>query len=277
MDKQNQVNAGQPIAQTDSRATVNSTEERMQPPARQNWHPHRLNILGNEVYLSELVEERTYVLVSLLGYGLIAFALFDYIYILIPLRFTNPTWEFQAIGAFVEHAAIPLLGMAAIFYRQQGYIRELEKKFLGCLSWVCLLLGLLYLLMIPLGIVNTWRISQANQFETSIQLSAQTQHVEQLKTQLDRAKTNEQIEQTLAKFAPQGALPKVKNPQATKTQLLNEMSQAQQKMKSQADTVEETKKQALLKNSVKWNLGALVAGTLFIVIWHLTDWARIGD
>jgi hypothetical protein len=273
MDKQNQVDAGQHPAQANS-TTVTPNEQRMHPPPRQGWHLDRLNIFNNEIYLSEFVEDRTYVLVSLLGYGLLAFALFDYVYILTPLRFTNPVWEFQTIGAMVEHAAIPLLGMALIFYRHQGYIRELEKKFLGCLSWVCLLLGLLYLLMVPLGIIDSWRIYQVERANIVSQITTQNQQIEQIKTQLEQAKTDEQLEQLLAKITPPGVSPEVKNPQAIKNKLLSEMSQAQRQMKSQADTVDETKKQALLKNSVKWNLGALVAGTLFILIWHFTDWAR---
>jgi hypothetical protein len=30
----------------------------------------------------------------------------------------------------------------------------------------------------------------------------------------------------------------------------------------------------LLKNSVKWNLGALVSAALFFNIWKTTSWAR---
>jgi len=41
-------------------------------------------------------------------------------------------------------------------------------------------------------------------------------------------------------------------------------------MRLQSETVRANRRQALLKNSVKWNLGALVSGTLFIMIWHMT-------
>ncbi len=40
---------------------------------------------------------------GLLGYGLLAFALIDYIDILIPSHFTNPEWELQTLGRLVEH------------------------------------------------------------------------------------------------------------------------------------------------------------------------------
>jgi preprotein translocase subunit SecF len=128
--------------------------------------------------------------------------------------------------------------------------------------------------MIPLGITNTWRIYQADRVAISSQLTAQNQQLEEIRTQLEQAKTDEQLEHLLAKMTPQGASPQVKNPQEVKNKLLSQMAQTQHQMKGQADTVDETKKQALIKNSLKSNLGALVAGTLFILIWHFTDWTR---
>lgn len=277
MDKQDRVDAGQQQAQTNSKL-VNAIEERKQPPLQSpGWDLYQPNIFNKEVYLSEFAEERSHILVSLLGYGLLAFAFFDCIYILIPPRFTNPVWEFQTIGALVERAAIPLLGMASIFYRRQGQIKKLEKQLMGCLSWVCLLLGLFYLLMVPLGIVDSWRIYQAERVAIADQLSAHNQQLEQITTQLDGAKTNEQMIQILAKLSAPGSSPQIENPQIIKKELLNKMSQAQLKMKSQATKVDETKKRSLIKNSVKWNLGALLAGTLFVLFWHLTDWARIRE
>jgi len=35
-----------------------------------------------------------------------------------------------------------------------------------------------------------------------------------------------------------------------------------------------TQKMGLLKNSVKWNLGALVASVLFFILWKSSRWAR---
>ena len=163
-----------------------------------------------------------------------------------------------------------------VFYRREGYIGKLERKFLGCLSWVSLLLGVLYLLMLPLGVADTWRIYNANRAEISAQVAQQSQPLQQLKVKLSEAKTDDQLQKLFASLTPQKRIPQIKQPQSVKDQLLTKISQTQRNIQTQADTVGASQRQSLLKNSIKWNLGALVVGTLFIVIWRLTDWARIG-
>lgn len=280
-DKQNHFDAQHHPSQPASSEPVSPTQDKkLSRSLPQGSHTHQQNSLKGSEYLSALVEQRSHLLVCWLGYGLLVFAAFDYIqliYSVIPPRFTNPLWEFQTIGALVEHVVSPLLGLMFVFYRHQGYIRKWERKLLGFLSWVSLLAGLLFLLMLPLGVADTWRIYNANKAEVAANLFQQSQPFQQLKVQLNQAKTDKQIEQLVASLTPQGRLPQIKNTQAYKNQLLVKISQAQQRMQVQAETVAAAQRQELIKNSVKWNLGALVVGTLFIWIWYLTDWARLKD
>ena len=229
---------------------------------------------GNSLHLSNHVETQTTLLVRLLGYGLLALALIDDVYIIIPPRFTDPNWELQTIGKLVENVAILLTGLIFVFYRRQGYIRIREQKFLGFLSWVSLLVGLLYLLIIPLGIADTWRIYYANKAQTSAQVSQQSQRLEQVKDKLNQATTDEQLKQLVASLTPQGRLFKINNSQAFKDQFLTKISQNQQSIKIEAENAQKNQVQTLLKNSLKWNLGALTAGVLFIWIWYLSRWTR---
>ena len=265
MNKHNQVDAQPPIRGAQS------------PALKEGTHTHQNNSLTGWLYLSPVVDERSTFWVRLLGYGLLLFALLDYIYIIIPLRLTNPEWEFQTIGALVEHAAVPLLGLMFVFYRQEGYIRKLEKNLLGLLSWVSLLVGLLYLLMLPLGIVDTWRLYHASNTQIANQLSKQTQQFEQITDKLNQAQTDSQLKNLFASLTPQGRSPQINNPQAFKDEFLAQISQAQRSRIAQADSVRTNRTQALLKSSFKWNLGALVAGVLFIWSWHLSHWARTDD
>lgn len=230
-----------------------------------------------ETYLSDLVEERAQAVVNLVGYSLLIFSLFDYLHIIIPPQFTNFIWEFQTIGTLVEHVAVPLIGLAMVFYRPEGFIGKWEKILLGLLSWVCLLLGVLYILMVPLGITDTWRIYNANQAEASARVSQKTQPLQQLKTKLVQAKTNEQLQQVFASLTPENRIPQIDQPQKVKDELLAKISQSQKTVKDQADLAAANQRKTLLKNSLKWNLGALVAGVFLICIWRFTDWARIRD
>jgi len=275
-DNQNQFNAQQQHPQTDSSQPVETVEDKeVVPSLSQGWYSHREQGFNGSVYLSILVEERSHLLLRLLGYGLLLFALVDYIDIIIPPHFTNPSWEFQTIGALVEHAAIPLMGLTFIFYRHEGYMVNLEKKLLGLLSWVSLLMGLLYLLALPLGIADTWRIYNSVNAQVEAQLSQQSQQLQQIKGQMNQATTDEQINRLLASLVPQARSQEIKHPQASKAQFLAQISQAEKNIKIQADSARTNQGQVLIKNSVKWHIGALIAGVLFIWIWYFADWTRI--
>jgi hypothetical protein len=92
-----------------------------------------------------------------------------------------------------------------------------------------------------------------------------------------------QVEQQLSQASPtdidnflkrQGRSVDGKNPEELKNQLLSELTQAKQQLKKQAELNKSSTTLVLLKNSVKWNLGALISAVLFIIIWKETLWAR---
>ncbi len=59
-----------------------------------------------------------------------------------------------------------------------------------------------------------------------------------------------------------------------KKQILSFLASGEQRIKKQAEASRSSQRLELLKRSVKWNLGALVSGVLFIRIWLATRWAR---
>ena len=275
MDKQNSFDAQQHSSQPESSQSVNPLKDKKTSISlSKGLDSGQENGLNGLVYLSEFVEERSHLLFPLLGYSLLVFALIDYIHVVTPLRFTEFLWEFQTIGALVEHVLVPLMGFILVFYRHQGYVGKWEKKILGFLSWISLLVGLIYLLMVPLGIADTWRIYYANNAQIAYQFSQQHQQLQQIKEQLNQAKTDEQIKQMITSLTPQVRIEEIKKPQEFKNQYLTQISQSEQSSKKQADTVQTNQTEMLIKDSVKFNLGALLSGTVFICIWHLTDWAR---
>lgn len=276
MEQQKSSYTQQQHSQTQSSQSDNPPQDKeLVTSLPQGSYTRRQKGFNGSVYLSKFVEQRSHLLLPLLGYGLLLLAFFDYTYIFIPPQFTNPVWEIQTIGTLVEHTIAPLLGLMLVFYRREGYIGNLEKKLLGILSWVALLVGLLYLLMFPLGIIDTWRISNYNNAQIAAEISQRSQPLQQIKDQLNQAKTAEQIQKLLASLTPEGPPPKIDSPQKLKAQLLTQISQSEQKMQAGADTMRKKQQLTLLKNCVKWSLGALVSGTLFIGIWHLTNWVRI--
>lgn len=220
------------------------------------------------------LEWRSVALLRLAGYGLLLLSLFDYINIFTPPRFTNPIWEFQVMGEMVEKMPVPLIGFAFVFFGKEEYRKDVEEIILKFLSWFALLVGIIFLLLIPLGINNSLRINNLNNFQINNQVSQGITQLQQVNEKLSNATSDTDINNALTNFNFQGRLPEIKNPQELKNRVLSDISSAKQQLQTQAETTRKERKISLLKSSVKWNLGALISGVLFIYVWKLTNWAR---
>jgi hypothetical protein len=212
-----------------------------------------------------------------LGYALLLFTLFDLADTLTPLQLMNPNWEFQTIGALVEKVVVPLMGFVLIFTGAMTERRRWEMKTLGIFSWLALIVGLIYCLMVPLGIVNTIRINEINKTQVTSQLDKQTAQIKQVQTQLSSISNEQQLKELLS-FLEKGGIaitPKPGEPVETvKKDLKTFMTGAEERLNNQAKEALSKQSFDLIKRSVKWNIGALIAGVWFIGIWRMTDWAR---
>ena len=215
-------------------------------------------------------QEGSTMILRCLGYGLLVLALFDVVEMFVPPNFMNPAWEFQTIGALVERVPVPLIGLAFVFYGEMNFRKRWEFPVLKVLSWLALVMGVIYILSIPLGVINAARLQRQSSTQINILSKQQINRAEQVKKQIDLA-TPEQIDNLLKRQGRSLEL----EPEKLKQRLLGEVSQAKQKIKSQAKATESSRGLNLLKKAVKWNLGAVVAGILCINIWKGTDWARM--
>jgi hypothetical protein len=205
-----------------------------------------------------------------LGYGLLLLAFFDIVEMFVPPNFMNPAWEFKTFGALVERVPVPLIGLVLVFFGELNSRSQWEFPLLKLLSWLTLLFALLFFLLIPLGVGNTLRLNNQSAAQISTLSQQQLSQAEQAEKQLNQA-TPQQIDNFLKS---QGRSLDGKNPQELKTQVLSKISQAKQQIKTQAEATQSSRGLNLIKSSVKWNLGALVASGLFISIWKGTRWAR---
>ena len=213
-----------------------------------------------------------------IGYGLLVLALFDVIEMFIPVRFMNPNWEFQTIGALVEKVAVPLIAFVLIFFAGLNERGNKEGIVLKILSWLTLLLGIIYFLIVPLGVIYTVRIYKQQQDQITVRLNQQKTVIEQVKKSLDGPVTEAQMQQFLARLSG-GRAPEIKNLQElqqAKQQVSTLINKSESELETQVQTARLNQRVNLLKKSVKWNLGALIAGALFLTIWRNTNWARRG-
>lgn len=222
----------------------------------------------------ESFEGRSIGILRFAGYGLLILGFFDYINIFIPPQFLNPVWEFQTLGSLVERVPVPFLGLVLVFYGERLYREKLEKQLLRVLSWACLLVGVLYLLLIPLGIRDSVRINTSNEALLRSQSSQQIAQTEQLEERFNQATSAEELNNLLkALKSPENSLD-TKNPQVFKEQVVSRLNNYQKTIEQQSEATLKNQRMALLKKAVKWNLGALVSGVLFIYLWRVTGWAR---
>ncbi len=214
-------------------------------------------------------------LLRLVGYGLLAIALVEFINLIIPPRLMNPAWELQTIGAFVERIPVPLLAMVLIYYGERSYRAPVERLLLKWLSWLSLALAVFFLLMIPLSINNTFRIHYNNNAQVNLQLTQQLDQIKEFKDGLTEATSLDQIRGVLQNQAPQVNIADSSDPQQLKDRFIQNIKRTENSLRSRAQAIRSGQRLALLKNSIRWNLGALIASFLFFRIWQSTLWARL--
>jgi len=196
----------------------------------------------------------------LIGYGLLGFALFDIINILIPPRFLNAAWEFEMVRSLVERVPVPLLGTGLVLLgeKNQGL-----RKTLAILS---LIAGVLFLLMVPLCINDSLRIYQQKGAEINNQASQQLTQLAQAKTQVSRATTEKDINDILTNLNLKVISSEVNTPEEIKSNLLTRIQEVEKTVNSQANKNRQNISFTLIKNTLKLIVQALIAGVVFLLL-----------
>lgn len=207
-----------------------------------------------------------------IGYGMLGLALFDLIETAITTsNFGNAITMLQLAGTVVEKSPVSLLGLALVLIGGLNERYKWERFLLKFLSWLTLLVGILYILLIPLAIANTVLVN--NVVNTTID----SQYKEKLKQASEfeerfKLATPEAIQDIVKR---QGGSLGDKSPQQLKEKILADVNQSKAQLKAQSDAAKSQQQKSWLVKSIKWNLGALIAGTLFISIWKYTQWVRV--
>lgn len=230
----------------------------------------------------QLWRSRTGILLSLkplriVGYGLLLLGIIDLAEILIPPVFLNPRWEFQAFGQIIERVPVPLIGLGFIFLGGKEERTAWENRLVPALSWLTLIVAVVYFLLVPLGIVNTLRIDRLNQQEIAAQTTQVQEQIQQAKDQLALAKTPEELQALLSALSGREipALPTAEGQvDELKTLLETNLEENETAVSSQASGTLASTRRDLMERSIKWNLGSLIAGALYLFVWRSTFWAR---
>ncbi len=208
-----------------------------------------------------------------IGYGLLLFVLIDIIDLVVPFHFMDSVWELQTLGAIVERVPLPLIGLVLIFYKEADFRTKWESNILKLLSHASLLVGILFLLLIFLCVSSTFRINKLNDDRVNAQANQQLSQLQQTEQQISKA-TDTELVNFINQLSGQNTAPNAQNPQELRSRLLGELGKSKNKVKVDSETLRKTRRLALVKSSVKWSFGCLIAGDLFIRVWQATRWAR---
>ncbi len=215
-------------------------------------------------------------ILRLVGYGLLVMAIIDLLFLLIPPQLMNPLWEFQTMGAIVERIPVTLLGVVLVYYGERSDRASIETLLLKILSWLSLVAAIFLLLMVPLSITNSFRIYYQQNATVNAQTVSQKDAIQKFKEELEAANSKAEIGELLQQQAKQQVnIPDSVNTTKLKTDLLANLQNNQDQLASQAQSFRAEKRSWLLKNCLKWNLGAIIASILFWLIWKSTAWARL--
>lgn len=208
-----------------------------------------------------------------IGYGFLVFALIDAIHILLTLPTGQPTWVLTTIGQFVERVVVPILGFALVFFGEYYGRKNAEKIGLRVLSWLSLVLALVFLLMIPPVFLQTLNVNNQAQQTVNKEVEQRLTQLKQLEDQLARSNP-EQLKALATQLSSVGVSVDPNNPEAVKTQIQARIKTVRDQLQTQAQGATAGQTSNLWKNAIKWSLGALVAAALFFYLWKSSGWAR---
>jgi len=224
-----------------------------------------------QVSYSRQEETNSLFLLSWLGYVILLGSVIDYLLILYPPQLTNPNWEFQAFTQMVNNAWALLLAILLIFLPKRDFVRRLELNFLNLIRWGLLLGGILFILLVPLGIMNTIRIQQNTVAQFSRQETARTEKLNNLQQTLE----SEQLsQQQLQRLAVALNLQEVSNSSQLGTTLIEEIEDRKKQLRQQVTNQKGNRSRQLVGQSIRVNLQALLIGSFLIRSWWEIRWLK---
>ena len=239
---------------------------------RKHRRHHSKNQRIIQVALEKL--DKTSKMLSMIGYFILGLVFIDYVFLLIPPHFLNPTWEINIIGHLTENVWAPLLGFALVFIRKENSFKASELRLLSWLSRLLLLMAIIYFLAAPLIISNTIKIQGKSYSALKAKLETQRSQVKQFKQKL-----SEVPEEQLANYLrqQQAQAPSVTDNNDSDTplkQAFSKIDEEETKSTEQIKKAYNKQKLSLMKRSLKWCIGAIFSGVIFLLFWKNTEWAR---
>jgi hypothetical protein len=224
-----------------------------------------------QVSYSQEEQTNSLFLLSWLGYVLLFGSALDYLIILYPLQLTNPSWELQTFTQMVNNAWALLLAVLLIFLPKRASITRLELQFLSLLRWGLFLGGALFILLIPLGILNTQRIQESRVAELNRQQTVRTEELNNLQRALESGQLSP-IQ--LRRIATAFNLQATPNETPLRQRLLEKVQEQRQQLRQNIATQKSSRSRQLFGQAVRVNSQALFIGIFLLRSWWEVRWLK---
>jgi hypothetical protein len=202
---------------------------------------------------SEPVLELSRVL-PIVGYLLITMTLIDFVNVILPMQLQNPEWELTTLDRLSSHSWSLLMGtgfiLTGFFSRSLKRVRLIEVRLLMVIRWGLLLLGILYILALPLVATDTYRLR--NQIKTNFGQEAQgrLQLIDQVEANLGGINNPNQLLQITQNLGLPITDPSAP-PEKLKQQIQQQLPQLRQQIPTQAAQAANRQVKFLLKSSLR--------------------------
>lgn len=208
----------------------------------------------------------------LIGYFFLTLTFFDLLETFYPPSIKDPNWLIQVMGLLVERSFAPLIGMVLVFWGAAESRGPWERPIVRMISWLTLLVSLLYMLLIPLGISSGIRIDKQNNAQAMAQYRQGTAQVNEIRNQFNLA-SEKDLNGLLENIKKQNQY-QINTVAELKTKLPEQLDKALENLAAQTVSIQKEQKKKLLKSLIKWCTGALLIATAFLLTWRSTKWAR---
>lgn len=232
----------------------------------------------NQIRLRTENFSRLQSVLTTLGFALLLLGLVDLAYILSPMKWTDTQWEMLTVGRVVSNMWGPAFGLALILVPLSPSISARMLRTRQFCSWLALILGIFFLLMVPLAIRNTVRIVNWAEFRAAGLIHERERAVKEAVETLDQLKTPQEMAAYLEPLNLSNELYReeknaVALREALKSKLLEITDSTSVTLKDEAARYRE----GAIRDGIKWSFTSLIGGLMFVMYWVLSKDYRQTD